>query len=198
MPGLIIWINGAFGIGKTQTAGELYRRLPGSFIYDPENFGFWMRKNEPRELHTEDFQDEPLWRDVSTAMLSRIAHGFDGIVIVPMTLTTPAYYEEIIGSLRREGLEVIHVQLTATRETLLRRQRSRLDGPDSWAARHIPRCLVAFENPLFENKIPTDGLSIPEVAERVAEICGLTLLPRRNFLRSKLDQLLTSLGAIRR
>ena len=40
---MIIWLNGAFGAGKTQTAYELHRRLPGSYVYDPENAGFFMR-----------------------------------------------------------------------------------------------------------------------------------------------------------
>ena len=198
MQSRIIWINGAFGGGKTQTAGELHRRLPGSFIYDPENFGYFLRKNEPRELHTEDFQDLPLWREVTVKMLARIAGGYDGVILVPMTLTRPDYYEEIIGALRERGFDILHVQLTATRETLISRQRSRFDGQNSWAYQHLDCCLASFLDPRFENKIPTDGLTIPEVAERVAEVCGLELLPRqKSFLRQKLDEIATSLGAIR-
>lgn len=30
---MIIWLNGAFGSGKTQTAYELHRRLRNSYIY---------------------------------------------------------------------------------------------------------------------------------------------------------------------
>lgn len=44
---MIIWLNGAFGAGKTQTAYELRRRLPGSYVYDPENAGFFIRDNLP-------------------------------------------------------------------------------------------------------------------------------------------------------
>ncbi len=44
---MIIWINGAFGSGKTQTAYELHRRLDGSYVYDPENAGYFIRKNLP-------------------------------------------------------------------------------------------------------------------------------------------------------
>lgn len=36
---MIIWINGAFGSGKTQTAYELCRRMRGAYVYDPENAG---------------------------------------------------------------------------------------------------------------------------------------------------------------
>lgn len=81
MAGKIIWLNGAFGSGKTQTAGELYRRLPGSFVFDPEEFGFWLRKNEPPALRMPDFQNVPLWREVNYKLLARIAEGFGGAVI---------------------------------------------------------------------------------------------------------------------
>lgn len=47
---MIIWINGAFGSGKTQTAYELNRRITDSFIYDPEEAGFLIRKNVPRKF----------------------------------------------------------------------------------------------------------------------------------------------------
>ena len=56
---MIIWINGAFGAGKTQTAYELHRRLPGSWVYDPEETGFLLRKTLPSALRLDDFQDYP-------------------------------------------------------------------------------------------------------------------------------------------
>ena len=37
---MIVWINGAFGAGKTLTAGEIHRRLPDSVVYDPEDVGY--------------------------------------------------------------------------------------------------------------------------------------------------------------
>ncbi|MEI3604813.1 hypothetical protein SPD48_03840 [Pseudogracilibacillus sp. SE30717A] len=47
---MIIWVNGAFGSGKTQTAYELHRRISNSFVYDPEIIGFFIGKNIPKEL----------------------------------------------------------------------------------------------------------------------------------------------------
>jgi tRNA A37 N6-isopentenylltransferase MiaA len=32
---MLVWLNGPFGGGKTQTAYELHRRLPGSVVCDP-------------------------------------------------------------------------------------------------------------------------------------------------------------------
>ena len=58
---MIIWINGAFGSGKTTTAIEIERRLKNSFLYDPENIGYFLRRNMPKEIWAvDDFQDETL------------------------------------------------------------------------------------------------------------------------------------------
>lgn len=52
---MIIWINGAFGAGKTETALELNSRLKNSFIYDPENLGEFINKNIPNNMKKDDF-----------------------------------------------------------------------------------------------------------------------------------------------
>jgi hypothetical protein len=36
---MLLWINGPFGGGKTQTAHELQRRLAGSVVCDPGHLG---------------------------------------------------------------------------------------------------------------------------------------------------------------
>lgn len=41
---MIIWLNGAFGVGKTQTAFELHSRIPNSFVFDPEQIVFFSAK----------------------------------------------------------------------------------------------------------------------------------------------------------
>ena len=41
---MILWLNGAFGAGKSQMAFELARRLPRAFVYDPERAGCFMRR----------------------------------------------------------------------------------------------------------------------------------------------------------
>ena len=40
---MIIWINGAFGSGKSTVAEAIHRNIPRSFIYDPEQlrYFFW-------------------------------------------------------------------------------------------------------------------------------------------------------------
>ena len=71
---MLLWLNGAFGAGKTSVAEALCRRLPGAFLYDPENAGQFLRQNLPGSLCPwENFQDDPLWRQFNGALLGRLA-----------------------------------------------------------------------------------------------------------------------------
>ena len=38
---MIMWINGAFGSGKTSCEYELKKQIWNSYVYDPENIGFY-------------------------------------------------------------------------------------------------------------------------------------------------------------
>lgn len=194
---MIIWLNGAFGAGKTQTACELHRRLPHSYVYDPENAGFFIRDNLPAGLGLDDFQDFPMWRSFNLEMLDYSAARYDSHIIVPMTITRRAYYDEIVGALAQRH-EVRHIILRAGRDTLRRRLASRLERPGSWGHQQIDRCLRAFETEITEECLDTDGLSIRQAAEAVGALCGLTLAEdRRGPLRRRLDRLAVQLGHIR-
>jgi hypothetical protein len=50
---MLVWINGPFGGGKTQTAYEIQRRLPGSVVCDPEHVGFGLHRMTPRRSFAE-------------------------------------------------------------------------------------------------------------------------------------------------
>ena len=186
---MIIWINGAFGSGKTQAAYELWRRLPGSYVYDPENAGYFIRKNLPKSLYADDFQDYPMWRSFNRDMLEHTAANFTGDIIVPMTVANRAYLDEITGALS-EKHAIKHFILYAERDTLLKRLASRLEGKNSWAARQIDRCIIAFQKDITEVKIHTDHMSISQVAETIGELSGVSLLEdRRSGLKRRLDRL---------
>ena len=196
--GRIIWLNGPFGGGKTVTAFELHRRLPDSMVFDPEEAGYYLRRCQPKGLQCDNFQDDPLWRSVNLAVLRDLAARHEGVILVPMTLFNPDYYHALITALRAGGVVVDHYILRARPRTVRRRLWSRFEGRNSWAMRHIEPCLRAFETPPFENPIDTDALTIPQVAEAVAQASGLTLLPRDQIpALFHLKNLFTRLGLIR-
>jgi AAA domain len=173
---MIIWLNGAFGTGKTQTAFELHSRIPGSFVFDPEQIGFSLRKVIPSEMHR-DFQDHLVWREFTYKSLRYVAENFSGVIIVPMTIVNPLYYDQTIGALCQAGLQVHHFTLLASRETILRRLRQRGDGSNSWGARQLDRCLNSLSDEKFAAHLNTEGKTIEAVAEEIACYIDLTLKP---------------------
>lgn len=116
---MLVWINGPFGGGKTQTAHELQRRLPASVICDPEQVGFGLHRMTPRPLRA-DFQDFPAWRQGVYQVLDLTLSQHSGTVIVPMTVVEPEYFRQTVGRLRDRGHDVRHFSLLADRQTVLR------------------------------------------------------------------------------
>ena len=174
----VIWINGAFGSGKTQAAYALARRIPKAFVCDPEQLGFGLQRMTPPELRG-DFQDIPLWRRGTCEMLLRHALHAAGPALVPMTLVNKLYFDEIVGELRRQGIVVQHVALVASQDTLLKRLRSRGEGAESWAAQQIKRCVQGLAQFPAGELLDTNSLSHAQVVAAIAEHCRLELQPDR-------------------
>ena len=194
---MIIWINGTFGSGKTTTAYELQKRIPNSIVYDPERFGYVLMANVPKEMALDDFQDYPLWRDSNYELLKQIAEGYSGIIIVPMTLTNEAYFNEIIEKLRNNGLHVKHFTLTASSTTIQKRLRKRFEGKNSWAYQQIEERLASLSKKTFKEHILTDDMTIDEVVETIAAKCGIKLHPdHRSHFKKSLDRLLITIKEI--
>ncbi|MFJ7492830.1 AAA family ATPase [Streptomyces sp. NPDC097727] len=199
--GALLWINGPFGGGKTQTAYELNRRLPGSVVCDPEHVGFGLHRMLPPGLRG-DFQDLTAWRDGVREVLELALRGHPGPVIVPMTLVDPGYFAGIIGRLRDDGHTVHHFALLAERATVLRRLSERGLGRglkrESFAVRKLDHCLERLAEPEFAEHLRTDRLTIPQVADRIAASAGLTVLPDRDSaLRHRVRRTWTGVKHIR-
>ncbi|MCV7421727.1 AAA family ATPase [Mycobacterium yunnanensis] len=179
---MLVWINGAFGAGKTHTAHELHRRLDGSRVSDPELLGFALQKMLPAAARG-DFQDLPQWRTAGAATLRDADAASGGPVIVPMTLVRDDYFDEIIGGLRADGVDVRHYALLASPETLRRRLRARLayvggrlvGRDETWAMRQIDRCVAALSDARYATHVPTDDRSVDEVVETIAADAQLEL-----------------------
>ncbi|MCX5284754.1 AAA family ATPase [Streptomyces sp. NBC_00198] len=208
---MLLWINGPFGGGKTQTAHEIRRRLPGSVLCDPEHPGFGLRRMLPPELRS-DFQDLASWRQGVVEVLDLTLGRHDGVVIAPMTVTDPRYFAETVGRLRELGHDVRHFTLLAERETVLGRLRERgfgrllryvagKDAPlrrESWAVEQLDHCLERLREPEFAEHLWTDRTTVARTADRIAVLAGLTLTPNRDGLvRGRLRRAWTSARHIR-
>jgi hypothetical protein len=189
---MLLWINGPFGGGKSQTARELHSRLPGSLVCDPEELGYGLHRMLPPRLRS-DFQDFPAWRQGVYEVLELILGSAEGPVIVPMTLVDPVYFAEVIGRLTDAGHDVRHFALLADEKVIERRLRQRavahaiqrLRGQDvalfreTFAMRKLGLCLSRLSQPEFAAQLRTDHLSVAQVAEAIATSAGLDLRPHR-------------------
>ncbi|GGN73884.1 hypothetical protein GCM10011579_052410 [Streptomyces albiflavescens] len=208
---MLLWINGPFGGGKTQTAHEIQRRLPGSVVCDPEHAGFGLRRMLPPELRG-DFQDLESWRRGVVEVLDLALGKHDGVVIAPMTVTNPRYFEETVGRLGELGHDVRHFALLAERETVLKRLRERgfghllqyvagKDAPlrrESWAVQQLDHCLERLREPEFAEHLWTDHTTVAKTADRIAVLAGLTLTPNKDgVLRGRLRRAWTGAKHIR-
>ncbi len=210
---MLLWINGPFGGGKTQTAHELHRRLPGSVVCDPELVGFGLQRMMPPGMRV-DFQTFPSWRQGVFEVLDHVLRAHDGVVIVPTTLVEPQYFEEIIGRLRDAGHDVRHFALLAERDTVLNRLRDRGLGlapilrmigqrdfllrRESFAVRKLDRCLAQLSKPEFAQHIHTDTIPIPALAQHIADTVGLKLTPDNHSpLLDRLRQMAVTIRHIR-
>lgn len=198
---MLIWINGAFGAGKTQTAHELCRRTAGTRVSDPEVLGFALGKMLPPGTYG-DFQDIPQWRSGVVDTLQQAEDAADGPVIVPMTIIRDDYFDEIVGGLRGRGVDVRHYTLSTTPETLRKRLRSRLSTirghEDTWALGNIDRCVTALSAARYATHVPTDDLPIDEVVEWIARDADLPLTrPRMRPARYQARRLAVGIRHIR-
>ncbi|MFD9425557.1 MULTISPECIES: NUDIX hydrolase [unclassified Streptomyces] len=178
---MIVWVNGAFGAGKTSAACELIDLIPNSTLYDPELTGGGLRALLPQKKLAEvtDFQDLPIWRrlvvDTAAALLAEVP----GVLVVPMTLLRQEYRDEIFGGLASRRIPVRHV-LLSPEETILRgRIAGRTEFPDDpehserirrWAHEHIDPYLAALDWITADaHTIDTSTLTPHETAQRIAE-----------------------------
>ncbi|MGW3017986.1 NUDIX hydrolase [Streptomyces longwoodensis] len=186
----VVWINGAFGAGKTSTARELIELIPNSTLFDPEVIGAGLPQLLPAKHLAEvgDFQDLPIWRrlviDTAAALLAELG----GTLVVPMTLLRQEYRDEIFGGLAARRIPVRHV-LLAPAETILRRRIAArevpADLPDGelrprrWAYDHIEPYRAALASWLAADAhlVDTGALTAREAAVRIAEAVSTGAVP---------------------
>ncbi|MET7905287.1 AAA family ATPase [Streptomyces sp. NPDC005336] len=149
---MIVWLNGAFGSGKTTLAADLSRRWPEALVYDPERIGYVLR--DIVAVPTGNFQDLPLWRRQAAAMAIGLAEEYGRPVLAPMTVVDPGYLGEIFGALMGAGVTVHHFFLKVSPEVLERRLDARVVAPGDperdeaarrWGKEQIAPCTAAVD-----------------------------------------------------
>jgi hypothetical protein len=193
---MIIWINGAFGVGKSHTAYELVRRLDNAFLFDPEKVGFFLRKHLPKTIQFDDFQKIPLWRQqVLDSLL--FCDQQQVITVVPMTIVDDEIFDFIIGGLKNRGTDIQHFALIATKATIEKRLINRR-GKKSWNFQQVDRCFNALKKSKYSIHIDTDKNKLDEVVELIAkEIQQKLVKSRFTLVRKKLNWLKITMKNVR-
>ncbi|MEO6893276.1 MAG: AAA family ATPase [Ktedonobacteraceae bacterium] len=168
---MIIFINGAFGVGKTTVAEQLVARIPNSLLFDAEEVGGFLRTVLKPIDNTDDFQHLPMWRTLTITTARLLKETYGRHLVMPMTIWHRPYFDEIIGGLRAIEPDFYHFCLTATEKTLYERLQARGDSPEvfRWCWKQDEQCLAAFQSPAFAVHIATDDASPTAL---MAEILG--------------------------
>ncbi|MFD5653070.1 AAA family ATPase [Streptomyces sp. NPDC127039] len=176
---MIVWVNGAFGSGKSTLIDELRPRWPEALVYDPEMVGYVLR--EIVEVPTGDFQDLQLWRRQVANLAVGLVEEYRRPVLVPMTLVNPGYVGEIFGALTDEGIDVHHFFLKVSREVLEQRIDGRSFTPDNpeqdekvrrWCKDKIAPCMAAADTLPSDTVILDGELTPQELADVVLARIG--------------------------
>ena len=101
-----------------------------------------------------------MWRQFNAVLLERLAREYPGPVIVPMTVTDPEYWGELIALVPPEKARAF--VLWAEPDTLKARLAGRGDGADSWPVRQISRCYQGLKT-MPGQVIHTDDLTVEQV-----------------------------------
>jgi 8-oxo-dGTP pyrophosphatase MutT (NUDIX family) len=195
---VIVWINGAFGAGKTSAARELVDLIPNSTLYDPELIGGTLPMLLPpdRLAAAGDYQDLGIWRRLVVDAAAALHAEVGGVLVVPMTVLRQEYRDEIFGRLAARRIPVHHIVLTPD-ETILRgRIEGRADRPDApdadervrkWCHDHAEAFRAALDGWLGADAYAVDnGALTPEATAKViadavrtgaAGTCGIVQTP---------------------
>lgn len=164
---MIVFINGAFGVGKTTAAERLVEMLPNSLLFDAEEVGYFLHKVLRSIDQPDDFQHYPMWRSLVVTTAKLLQQTYDRDLIMPMTIWHLPYFDEVVGGLRRIEPAFYHFCLTAPVTIIQERLRRRGTEPGSWSWVRAERCHAAFQSPLFDWRIPADTTSSEEIAATI-------------------------------
>ncbi len=130
---MIIWLSGAYGVGKSTLAEAMAAKMENALIFDAEEVGNAVRENYPNCPYGYIFEDYPLWGEFCYMLLTDIHEKFHKDILVPMTLIRKESHR-IIEKLNHSGIETHLVILEASYQTIHDRilARGEEEGVGAW------------------------------------------------------------------
>lgn len=162
---MIIWISGAYGVGKSTLAEAMAAKMENALIFDAEEVGNAVRGNYPDCPYGYIFEDYPLWSEFCCLLLKDIHNGFHKDILVPMTLLRRESYS-MIQRLKDDNIRTELVILEADHQTIHDRILSRGEEEGCWCMENI--ALSSEGSAALPGlRIPTTGVSVEELVKQV-------------------------------
>lgn len=133
---MIIWLSGAYGVGKSALAEAMAAKMENALIFDAEEVGNAVRENYPDCPYGYIFEDYPLWGEFCYMLLKDIYEKFHKDILVPMALVRKESYD-IIEKLNCCGIETHLVILEASYKTIHDRILARGEEEGCWCMENI-------------------------------------------------------------
>ena len=162
---MILWLNGAFGVGKTTTARAIRERAPTWRSFDPEQVGMLLAANLAW-VEFNDFQDLPPWRSLVPAVASEVSEFTGDDLVVVQTVLVREYWDEMQTRFGERQQRVVHVLLDAPAKVL--EERIRKDSiersAEKWRLDHVESYELArsWLLPGADLVVDTGALSVSE------------------------------------
>ncbi len=133
---MIIWISGAYGVGKSTLAEAMAEKMNNAILFDAEEVGNAVRGNYPDCPYGCIFEDYPLWGEFCYMLLKDVHEKFHKDILVPMTLVRKESYG-IIEKLNRDGIHTQLMVLEASYQTIHDRILARGEEEGCWCMENI-------------------------------------------------------------
>lgn len=166
---MIIWISGAYGVGKSTLAEALVNKIENAMLFDAEEVGNAVRENYPDEPYGVIYEDYPLWCDFSYMLLKDIHSTFHRNILVPMTLVRQNSYSKIIERLMNDGIETKLIILEGTYQSIHDRILTRGEDEDCWCMQNIEMSSNGSKEITGGYHISTDNKSVDELVRIVLD-----------------------------
>lgn len=166
---MIIWISGAYGVGKSTLAEALVNKMENAMVFDAEEVGNAVRENYPDEPYGVIYEDYPLWCDFNYMLLKDIHNTFHRNILVPMTLVRQNSYSKIIERLMNDGIETKLIILEGTYQSIHDRILARGENEDCWCMENIEMSSNGSKEITGGYHISTDSKSVDELARIVLD-----------------------------
>ena len=162
---MIIWISGAYGVGKSTLADAMAAKINNVLIFDAEEVGNAVRGSYPGCPYGYIFEDYPLWGEFCYMLLKDVHEKFHKDILVPMTLLRKDSYG-IIDKLNRDGIDTRLIVLEAGYQTVRDRILSRGEEEGCWCIENIEPAISGC-TALPGTHIRTDGKTVDELCDEV-------------------------------